>query len=282
MAPVYLDVHPPRRDQFYRTRANPIRAQIVLHTAENVPGFKSTDQSAEDVASFIANRSDAGSYHSLVDSDSIVHVGEYGWTMFHVGVAGVNSRTLGLSFACRTSDWVAMEWDRVVRFLKNGAAEARRMSAWLQATYRLEVAPRHLTPVEFNRGESGFIFHAQLDPKRRSDPGREFPMSTFLTYYVGTTDPVQKETPMASDPHQKKAQEYVNAWLTPDLRIKTDGEWGEKSTAALKTVLDGAEATIKAREKELAELRALPSTQKVQGAIRAVRAALNEAEKALG
>ncbi len=176
---VYLEQFPPHLNQFHKTRTAAVTGCIVVHDAENVIDLQGEDTGAEGVASFIRNRTDFGSYHTVFDSDSIVKMGRYEWTMFHC--VGANSWTTSLSFACRTGDFQSMPADRLERFLRNGAVEAVDQIEWY-AGKGIQVPRRRLTAAEARAGRPGFIDHARMDPGRRSDPGQYFPWARFFQY----------------------------------------------------------------------------------------------------
>jgi hypothetical protein len=192
--PVYLEDHPPARRQYRAPRRSDPTGAIVLHTAENVTDVVLPDAGAENVAAFIARRGDPGSYHTIVDSDSIVRVGRYEWEMFHEGTGG-NRWSLGLSFACRAAQWPMLPEEWVEPALRNGAEAAADMARWLHTEHGIMVPAARITADAYRRGVAGFVGHAALDPGRRSDPGAHFPWARFLSYYAET---LVKETPMTT------------------------------------------------------------------------------------
>jgi hypothetical protein len=175
---IFLEDHPPKSSQYHPTRVKPVTGGIVVHDAESVIDLIGTDGGAEAVAQFMANRLDPGCYHSIVDSDSIVRMGRYAWTMFHC--IGANSYTLGLSFACRTGDFQSMPKDRLAGFITNGAIEAASMANWVKLTTGIRVPSIRITRAEAEAGHPGYVPHADMDPTRRSDPGQWFPWDRFL------------------------------------------------------------------------------------------------------
>lgn len=177
----YLEDHPNLTKKQYRyPRQSHVTGAIVLHDAECNPQFKlNADNAAESVAKFISIRSDAGSYHSIVDSDSICRVCRYEWEAYHEGTGG-NRWSLGLSFACKTNSWdIAPPW-WIDAILTNGAREAFNMAMWIKSTTGIIVPAERISAEDYRSGRPGFVAHGQLDPTRRTDPGKTFPWMIFL------------------------------------------------------------------------------------------------------
>lgn len=179
----YLEEHPPKVRQFRRPRRAVPSGLIVVHTAESILDRIAPDTGAENVAAFIANRSDYGSYHTVVDSDSRVRLVPYDAEAFG-DATGSNLFAIHISFACKATDWPVMEPRRRRAFLRQGAMAAAEAAAWLRATHGVEVPPARIDRPASDRREPGFISHAQRDPDRRTDPGKGFPWAAFLGEFV--------------------------------------------------------------------------------------------------
>lgn len=95
--------------------------------------------------------------------------------------------------------------------------------------------------------------HKEWAPRRKIDPS--FNMAAFRSH-VAATHPPHEGDPMATA-DVEAAQRALNSWLTPDRQLRTDGDWGPASTAALRDILDGASRRIKELE---AALTNQPST----------------------
>lgn len=200
----WLDTNPPARAQFRRPRRDRPSGVMVIHTAENAPDFVAFDGGAEAVAGFIRGRSDAGSYHDLVDSDSGIQLVAYDCEAFHDGT-GSNRHSWGGSIATRADVWplAPKAWrDGAIDQLARAAA---RYASWLAANHGITVPARRITRAQSETGVPGFISHAERDPARRTDPGEGFPWQQFLDRYAH---------------HMGATQEDDDVNETQDRRIK--------------------------------------------------------------
>ena len=214
---VFLEDNKPARSQFRRTRRAPVSGAIVVHTAESVPDVEGLDGGAEGVASFIARRTDAaGSYHSIVDSDSVVQLGEYSWEMFGEGTGG-NRWCLHLSFATQASRWPNLPPGWVEGALRQGAREAARMALWVESEIGIMVPAEQITADAYRAKAPGFISHGAIDPGRRSDPGSGFPWSRFLEMFA---EEIQTMRPAADDEIPEDMDELIvlSDWTAFDAR----------------------------------------------------------------
>lgn len=177
----YLDDHPPARRQF-RPRADAPSGLLVMHTAEFPMDLLGPDTGAEDVARFISTRSDPGSYHRLVDTDSIVAVVRFDQAAYGDGT-GSNDFAIHISFACKAAGWKGMSDADRRAFLRNGAKAAAEAARWVKATRNIDVPTRRVSRVESDLRKPGFISHGERDPGRRSDPGADFPWAEFLEMF---------------------------------------------------------------------------------------------------
>lgn len=175
---IYLRAHTPTRSQFRSPRRAKPSGAVVLHTAESILDSIGPDTGAENVAAYIVSRDTPGSYHDIVDADSRVQLVDYGDEAYQ-DVTGSNPWALSISFACRTSDWERMSPRTRAGFMQQGALAFAAQQAWLRANGHPVTEFRRLRKVESDLRIPGFITHADRDPARRTDPGREFPWNEF-------------------------------------------------------------------------------------------------------
>ncbi len=180
---IYLEDNPPRRSQFRRGRRSPVKPVIVVHTAESGTDQSGADPRAENVASFIRNRTTAGSYHLLGDADSIVQLIRFENEAFQ-DRTGSNQWAIGISLAMNAADWPDLPSTRRDEFAETAAQMAATAAVWLNEQGLPSPAARFLTKTQSDRASaSGFISHGRRDPTRRSDPGAGFPWTDFFRRY---------------------------------------------------------------------------------------------------
>lgn len=234
--PVYLVDNPPRTQQYRCPRRERPSGIIGVHTAESIADEVGPDTGAENVARFIVNRTNYGSYHLLADSDSIIQLVEFGCVAYHIGTHGLNEHTIGISAACQAAKWntYSAAWrDATVRNMARAAARAAR---WLKEHYGIMVPARRITLAQALRGEPGFLAHGDADPDRRTDPGRYFPWNDFLGYYAaemnGDDDMTPEQAQMLKDLHEVVANGNGTQLLRADkadqrvsMRFATQEMW---------------------------------------------------------
>lgn len=184
----YLIANKPRQTQYRERRAKPTGC-IVLHTAESAPDTVGPDTGTMNVANFIRNRSDYGSYHKLADSDSRLQLIPW-WLAAYGDGTGSNEFAIHISGATQAARWNGLPkaWrDGCLKEMARSAAEAAK---WLKATHGIVVPARRITKAQSDAGMAGFIPHGDRDPGRRYDPGFDADeWETFFGYYKLEMDP---------------------------------------------------------------------------------------------
>lgn len=176
----YLLDHPnPHGQHFYDTRRNTLRV-IVLHITAGLEDqdLIGTDNSAEATAKYAATIDREVSWHAGADSDSYLYLLPDGYTAWHA--SDYNSISWGIEISKRDATWSGAPAEWVRRTLRNAANAARPIAT------KYDIPARLLTKAQVDAGHSGFVYHASLDPARRSDPGKDFPIDQFFALLTGT------------------------------------------------------------------------------------------------
>lgn len=180
---IYLIDNPPRIRQYRSPRRAKPSGLVVVHTAESYPDETGPDTGAENVAAFIARRTNYGSYHHIVDSDSIIQLVRFSDEAFH-DATGSNPYSYGVSAATQAAKWndVGKEWRNDT--VKNMARAAARYARWVKSNHGILIPARSVTRAESEARKPGFISHAARDPRRRTDPGKLFPWTLFYNEFA--------------------------------------------------------------------------------------------------
>lgn len=200
-----LDYNPGTPQYTYPRRGgDQLSGTCIVHTAECAMDLDGDDQSAEVCASFIANRADYGSYHRLVDSDSIIDMVPFEYEAWQD--SETNNWAVGISAAVQAGRWneiPAERRDRIYRNMGAAAAEFVRHMAGKGVTVPL----RRISGAEARNRVPGFCAHGDSG-LYRSDPGAQFNWALFFDYTAqalaggitpqGTITPVQEDD-MAAD-----------------------------------------------------------------------------------
>lgn len=201
----YLVANPPRIPQFRNPRRARPSGVVVVHTAESFPDEVGPDDGAENVARFIRDRTNYGSYHDLADSDSIINLVPYGAEAYHDGT-GSNPHSYGVSAATQAHRWPTLPREWVEATVINMARAAARYARWIKTEHGVTIPARRITRAQSDAGVPGFLSHGERDPGRRSDPGQAFPWEFFLNAYesiMNGNDP-QEDDIMAMSPQERK------------------------------------------------------------------------------
>lgn len=171
-----------------RSGRNP-SGTAIIHTAECAMDFDGADSSAENCANFIRTRSDYGSYHSLVDSDSRIKM--LPWYAEAWQDTETNGHAVGISAAVQAGRWNEIPAARRDAIYRNMAREAADFIRYMKSTHGVNVPIRRITGQEARNGVPGFCAHGDSG-LYRSDPGVQFDWNLFFRYVaqeVGAPSP---------------------------------------------------------------------------------------------
>lgn len=204
----YLQDNPNPNAAQYGWPRQRVSGAIGIHTAENNTCFNGPDPGDADVARFISKRTDFGSYHTLVDADSINPLIHPYWSAWADTTNNVHA--MSVSAAVAANDWLKMAADRSRQVVINMAQAAANLSR-TAVEYGLmdQMTPaRKITPAEAIAGtKAGFYGHGETNPSTRYDPGKDFDWDLFLSTYAsmigGSFVPVGNITNTPSTPKEE-------------------------------------------------------------------------------
>lgn len=152
---------------------------IIIHTAECAMDLDGADDSAENCANFIATRADYGSYHRLVDSDSIIPLVPFAYEAWQD--TETNGWGIGISAAVAAGRWHEIPTERRDRIYRNMAAAAAEAVTYMRDVFGVDVPIHRISGDQARAGVPGFCAHGDSG-LYRSDPGAQFDWATFFAY----------------------------------------------------------------------------------------------------
>ena len=182
----YLLDNPPRSPQFYPSRSNTPTYAIGVHTSEGSTG----PGSARNLARFISQRSDPGSYHAIVDSEETIVMVPPDYTTFSVAASGYNSRTWHICLAGRSAELSPDDPNTQAMIVRAG--EAIR-TLWTLLGIPLSNA-QWIGTDALNR--PGLFCHGTVQPWDRSDAWSTHPDQARLNQLlINAINPTAPPTP---------------------------------------------------------------------------------------
>lgn len=173
-----LDYNPGTRQWTYPRRGAQLTGTIIVHTAECAMDLEGPDDSAENCARFIANRWDWGSYHRLVDSDSIIKMVPWEYEAWQDSMT--NPWAVGISAATQAGKWHTIPADRRDRIYRNLAECGAEFVRYMKLK-GIAVPLRRISGAEARARKPGFCAHGDSGVSR-SDPGAGFEWDLFFRY----------------------------------------------------------------------------------------------------
>lgn len=183
----YLLDNPPASPQFYTSRNSTPTWAIGVHTSEGSTG----PGSARNLARFISQRSDPGSYHAIVDSEETVVMVPPDYTTFSVAASGYNSRTWHICLAGRSAELSPDDANTQAMIARAGEA-IRALWAFLNIP---SSNAQWIGTDALNR--PGLFCHGDVQPWDRSDAWSTHPdrarLDQLLVDAINTPTPSPKE-----------------------------------------------------------------------------------------
>lgn len=172
------NVQPNTQQWGYPRRGASLSGTCIIHTAECAVDLDGPDSSAENCAEFIRTRTDYGSYHTLVDSDSVLEMVPYEYEAWQD--SETNPWAVGLSAAAQADGWLRIPAGRRELFYRNLAVAAADFVAYM-ATKGITVPIMRITGAQARARVPGFCAHGDSGINRH-DPGADFDWELFFAY----------------------------------------------------------------------------------------------------
>jgi peptidoglycan hydrolase-like protein with peptidoglycan-binding domain len=255
----YLLDNPPASRQFWPSRNGGLSGGVVIHTTEGSGG----DTAAENTAGFISRRSDPGSYHCIVDTDSTVMMMPDDYVAFGVAASGYNSRCWMIAIAARSSDLnsdspeTKTEIDNMAReivaFWQRNEINVAEASQFIGEGVKDRPGIAHHGDVQpadrsdaWSRRQDRWIFdsmllqaierHSGAAPVAPPTPTQPVPVPPQAVWRVGSTGDkvkeIQKVVGVAQDGvFGPQTEAAVRQWQN-NLQILPDGVWGPQTEEA--------------------------------------------------
>lgn len=195
--------------------------QIVLHTYE-----APYNRSLLAAATWLTTRTNPGSYHALAGARStkdVLQLAPWSYETWHSVPS--NNWAIGISAVAYAHQWKSLPPNVRENLVKSMAYAAANAAKWLQQHHGRVVQPRLLTRKQAMRKESGFVYHATMDPGRRTDPGKDFPWDMFIAEFNrlmrndgGGSAPATKNEEWDEMATKKEVQDAIESGVTSVLR----------------------------------------------------------------
>lgn len=229
--------------QYRRPRRQAVSGCVDVHTAESVRDDVGPDTGAENVTGFILRRCDHGSYHVLVDRDSVVHLAPDDAETWHVAATaangyGNNSHAWGISAACSATDWDPNDPWTIETIDRMGAEIA---AFWIRNGFEgLARNPRWISKEEADRQQPGLILHGTHQPWDRSDAWKYHPQRSVLDEML--LDAIRRHGGGTPNPPEEEimAGEAATILRRIDEQDATLGAWMKDTRAILENAMGAA------------------------------------------
>lgn len=213
----------------YPRRGASLSGTCIIHTAECAMDFDGADSSAENCANFIRTRSDYGSYHTLVDSDSIIEMVPYEYEAWQD--SETNPWAVGLSAAVQADNWHTVPADRKDRIYRNLATAAADFVTYMKSK-GITVPLKRITGQQARNRVPGFCAHGDSGIDRH-DPGVQFDWALFFKYTQqalggaaiapqGNTSTAKDWFDMATEAQLRKVIQEENPWTYRNAKLEKD------------------------------------------------------------
>jgi tetrahydromethanopterin S-methyltransferase subunit G len=190
----------------------------ILHTTEGA-----WTAGVQSLINLVRSRSDYGCYHVAVDWQDIARLYPWEWETWQD--SETNNWAVGISAACRTSDWAIMPADIREGYYRNMARAAADFIQYVKTEHGITVPLARLSGEQARAGMPGFCAHGDSG-LHRSDPGADFDWTTFFNYTRQAlgSPAIAPQSTTPKEPFTMGQYEDLNAKLD-DIGKKVHNTW---------------------------------------------------------
>jgi len=183
----------------------------ILHTTEGA-----WTAGVQSLINLVRSRSDYGCYHRACDWQDIALLYPWEWETWQD--SETNNWAVGISAACRTSDWAIMPADIREGYYRNMGRMAADFVNYMKAEYGITVPLARLSGAQARAGQPGFCAHGDSG-LHRSDPGADFDWTKFFNYTrqaLGSAAIAPQSTTPKEDTLSAAEVKQINAHATKE------------------------------------------------------------------
>lgn len=177
---------------------------IIVHTTEG-----NWASGVQGLVNLVRTRSDYGCYHRACDWADIALLYPWEWETWQD--SETNPWAVGISAACRTSDWGNMPADVEEGFYRNMGRMAADFVQYMWTEHGVDVPLVRISGAQARARVPGFCAHGDSGVAR-TDPGARFDWARFFRYAQELLDGVDSPAPAADRPQPGRPL----LWPAPD------------------------------------------------------------------
>lgn len=174
----------------------------IVHTTEG-----SWQAGVQSLVNLVSTRSDYGCYHRACDWADIALLFPWEWETWQD--SETNPWAVGISAACKTSDWGNMPADVEEGYYRNMARMAADFVAYMRDQYGTVVPLVRITGAQARARVPGFAAHGDSGVAR-SDPGARFDWDKFFSYTAAALGSASAAAPNKIEEEEEEDMALTN------------------------------------------------------------------------
>lgn len=213
----------------------------IIHTSEG-----NWRNGVDGLTGLVRSRADWGCYHRACDWQDIALYYPWEWETWQD--TETNNWAVGISAACKTSDWGNMPADVEEGYYRNLGIMAADFVKYMNDVHGIKVPLRHISGAQARARVPGFTGHGESGINR-SDPGANFDWSRFFraTQYAldNTSLSNQGETNKGDDDLSAEDTANIRKLIEMNVVLERELSTVKGTVVTLTKMLDNVGDTVK-------------------------------------